>query len=259
MNYLKQINLFWRHYKGNVELTPTAYSLYFALLDMNNRNGWKAAFIIEAGQVMHHVCVNNAKTFYDHLERLQKVGLICCKRAKNQYAPTVVSVVVLDDLPPQNLEQHFHGTVTARSQHTTEHSSQKADNQITCEGAKLLNNKTTKQETKTVFQKALFEIYQGFYFKRTQVKICLEKRDEDALRSISEKLEGGTEPLSTWSRLFDCWTVLPPYFQSKISLEQIEKNLLTLIDQTQNHDRQTRRTYAQEPGQTNSGRKDFDF
>ena len=259
MNYLKQINLFWKHYKGNVELTPTAYSLYFALLDMNNRNGWKTAFNVEAGEVMHQVSINSTKTFYDHLERLQKVGLIYFKRAKNQYAPSMISIVMLDDVPTQNLEQHFHSTLTACSQHTAEHSSQNTDNQYTYEGTKLLNNKTNKQETKTVFQNELFEIYQGFYFGRTQVKICLEKRDEDALRSISEKLEGSADPLSTWSRLFDSWTGLPPYFQSKISLEQIERNLLTLIDQTQNHDNQIRRTYAQEPSHSNAGRKDFDF
>lgn len=259
MNYISQINLFWEHYGGHQDLSTTAYSIYFALLQLNNRNRWKKVFKVEAGEVSSIVGIGNAKTFYEHLNKLMKVGLISFERAKNQYAPTLLSIKVLSEMPDQKSEGHGNSTETALSQHTDQHPSQITENQSNYSAIKHINSKTTKHETKTVFQDSILKIYKDFYYKRTSLQVKLNEKDVQALESLAGHLLGTNESLSIWKELLDNWKLLPPYFQSKITLDQIEKNFPTLIDQIKNHDSIHQRNNNHKENRPRATRKDYEF
>ena len=196
---------------------------------------------------------------YEHLKKLKTVGLIDFKTAKNQYTQTKVSIKVLGKMPNDKTPNQNNDSETPSSEQTDQQSMQNTDNQSTCIDLKQVNTETSKQKTKTVLEESILEAYESFYFDRTNIKIKLSKNDKQALPVLAEFLEQCEEPLKTWEELLFNWKQLTPYFQSEITLEQIEKNFSTPIDQIKNHDSKHQRNTGNSERQSNAERKDYGF
>lgn len=102
MNYIHQINGFWDRLEHNQDLKPTSITVYLALLQINNRLGWKAKFKAVFGQVLSMTGIANVKTYYSALQELVDGNYITWEKGPNQYQAASFALPLLY----QNLEEH---------------------------------------------------------------------------------------------------------------------------------------------------------
>lgn len=141
MDYIKQINAFWTKCELELNLKPSSSIVYLALLQLNNRSGWKDRFRATYGEVMGMTGIANAKTYYSCLQELIEGDYIEYFKGPNQYISASFIIKVLY----QNLEEQGKSTGkafgTARLKHTEEQGESRGNI------PKPLNKKPNKQET----------------------------------------------------------------------------------------------------------------
>ena len=89
MNYIEQINNFWKVHQDKTDLPPSGIAIYFALLHLNEKNGWSKEFEVKPSELKSMVGINSTKTLYSHLEILHYAELIYFSPARNQYSLTL--------------------------------------------------------------------------------------------------------------------------------------------------------------------------
>jgi hypothetical protein len=94
MNYIQQINAFWDKLENDQDLKPTAIVVYTALLQINNKTGWKDKFRVVYGQVLSMTGISK-NTYYSALDELVKGDYLEYEKGPNQYQAAVFKLNVL--------------------------------------------------------------------------------------------------------------------------------------------------------------------
>ena len=118
MNYISQLNAFWERQSTEGDLSPTAISIYLALLNLNNRCGWKIEFLATYGEVLNLTGIGNNKTYYAAIDKLVEVNLISYRKGKNQFQAASFTIKVLY----QKTEEQPLSIAQAGVKHTEEQS-----------------------------------------------------------------------------------------------------------------------------------------
>ena len=138
MNYINQINAFWEKIESDSDLKPTSVIVYLALLQINNKCGWKVTFKATYGMVLNMTGIANDKTYYSALKQLVDKGYINYQKGPNQYQAASFTIKMLY----QNLEEHGRSNREASTgaieEHLPEHGRSHGD---------ILKQENNKQET----------------------------------------------------------------------------------------------------------------
>jgi hypothetical protein len=108
MDYIKQINAFWAKCEMDMDLKPSSSIVYLALLQINNRCGWKDRFRVSFGQVLSMTGITK-NTYYSALKELVDGGYLLYEKGPNQYQSAFFQINMLY----QNLVLHEESTGNA--------------------------------------------------------------------------------------------------------------------------------------------------
>ncbi len=84
------------------EVGTREIAVYLALLNFNNRCGWKLKFKAVFGEMLAYTGIAKAETYYKALNQLQQLGLIEYHKGVNQYVAATFEIKVLY----QKMEEH---------------------------------------------------------------------------------------------------------------------------------------------------------
>jgi hypothetical protein len=103
MNYILQINAFWeRSTDGEHALKPTSKLIYFSLLSINNRCGWKQYFKAVMSDIIELTGIGSKNTYYDCLDELQDKGFIEYEKGNRHFSATFKLIVLYQNLGLDN-------------------------------------------------------------------------------------------------------------------------------------------------------------
>lgn len=118
MDYIKQINAFWEKLTTDMNLKTSSGFVYMALLQINNRTGWKSNFKAVRSDIMLMANIANVKTYYTCLNELVNGGYITYKPGPNQYVSAEFRIEILYNASPVAKPKNgtaygeAHGTAT---------------------------------------------------------------------------------------------------------------------------------------------------
>ncbi|GAA0890629.1 hypothetical protein GCM10009122_03070 [Fulvivirga kasyanovii] len=243
MNYILQINSFWKDYGADEQLSPTSIAVYFALLHLNNVSGWKPKINVYPREITDLIMIGTPKTLYHHLDLLQTLGLIRYRSGKNQFRNATVEIPCLyiaRKVEGQKLPEQSNSNEKAPSEQIPTQTTQVTDNQTDYNTPKQVNDKIIKPKKNKLsvlddLEVSLLTIYQEFIKKRTGLPAKLNSQDNLSLKQLVKYLYELGNAEEIWEKILSNWHKLNSYYQSKISLEQIDKNFTSIIDQIENH------------------------
>lgn len=96
MNYIKQINAFWKWRKYNNDISHSAADLYFAILNCANEAGWKKQVNIPNSTLMATAQIGNKSVLASLRNILAQKGLIKYISGKKGKAPGYIVVTLYD-------------------------------------------------------------------------------------------------------------------------------------------------------------------
>lgn len=277
MNYIAQINAFWEKAVAEDTLGTTTIALYFALLQVQNLSGWKTTIRVHPRELMNLSKIGSSKTLYQHLERLKSLSLIQFESGTNQYRLMRIGLVCLypaKDLLRQKLPQQGNSSETARKKQPLRTPVKPSGTETTKPiNYKTLNPKEKEDQFFPGFKNELLKVYSAFVQKQTQLPPKINQQDLAALDRIASYLEKSVaeqdssqnstnqKPLDIWKKLFEQWHKLSSFYQTQISLAQIEKNLMNNLFQTQKShaSSQTDSTAKNTRQRTHASRKNFNL
>lgn len=267
MNYIHQINAFWERISKGEQLSTTSVALYFTLLHLNNLSGWRRPMRVYPREVMELTGIGSSKTYHYHLSILKDRGFIDYEPGKNQYQATQVLLLCFSpvgQVPVQKIPGQSNG------KERTEERQPLGTPSFTglTEDAKHINKETIKHKTKDEggfweLKVKIREDYEAFVKKRTGFPARINEVDAQGLENITAYLLAGNKgnPVTVWQKLLSGWDKLNSFYQSKISLEQIDKNFLSMLTQIEKSYENDRKHYTEgtEGERSHSERKDFGF
>lgn len=104
INMFTQIRAFYgRVFEEDIELRPTHVSLYFFLLNQNNRVNWTEWFKCPFDTAMAGALINSNKTYYSTLNDLQEMKFIEYRKGKNNYKAPQISIIPLKNNDNYNI------------------------------------------------------------------------------------------------------------------------------------------------------------
>ncbi len=112
MNYIQQINAFWDKLENDQNLKPASIVVYAALLQINNKTGWKEKFRATFGQVLNMTGISK-NTYYSALSELVKGNYLEYEPGPNQYQSATFKMIMLYQI----LVQHEDSIISAPVQH----------------------------------------------------------------------------------------------------------------------------------------------
>lgn len=116
------------------ENNPTMTALYFFIVEINNRLGWKKEFNITPRECMEAIGVSSYNTYKKNFDNLVKYGfVVIVKRSANQYQANIIALSKFDkaDNNPCN---------KALDKALIEHSTKQSES--TCDIHKTINKET---------------------------------------------------------------------------------------------------------------------
>ncbi|WP_295714765.1 hypothetical protein [Mucilaginibacter sp.] len=96
MNYILQVNAFWVR-KIDRPLKTSSTALYFALLDKNNKLGWRETFSAHYEAMMEQVGISK-NTYYDCIKELVDGGYIQYSASNNRVLTGVIKIINLSQI-----------------------------------------------------------------------------------------------------------------------------------------------------------------
>ena len=237
MNYIKQINAFWRTYSENQIKSPVAAGLYLFLVDLCNSSRWPKSFEVSYREIHHQLGIKNAKTVQTQLKLLQDHNLLTFQPGTNQYRPTQISLVALDaaDTPAAtNVSQQSSSKVRARKEHASETPVKPGDPEV-LKLNKLIKLYKLKKNKGELFLR-LIKDYKKFLYDRLQISFAQEEKFASDFIEILDKLQSDAkqDAAARWQELFKNWSELNSFYSSQMNPDQINKNLYNLFNQIQN-------------------------
>ena len=95
MNYLTQINCFWDEFNKFPDGKPYHVTLYYALLHINNKTGWKETFRVNYQTILDLTHLS-PKTYYKACNWLFSKGFLkTYRKGQNQYQSALFGIKVL--------------------------------------------------------------------------------------------------------------------------------------------------------------------
>jgi len=175
MNYIEQINGFWGKFEALPKGRPFHITLYFALLNINNRCGWNDVFSVNFDRIIQMTKLDK-NTYYKACEFLYENGFLkYYEKGRNKYQSAQFSFRLLSDKSESTLKQSGIHTESKRNTH------------------KRLNNKTNKQYTVPDFENV------QIYF--------IEKgsNENEALKFFNYNTSRGWKNVEEWQPLAENW------------------------------------------------------
>jgi hypothetical protein len=126
INFIQQIRRFDELSAGN--LTPNAIAIYYHLLNVNNRCGWKEWFTESDLWIGRFVGIKRHETILAAINLLKQKGFIEFERGTKRNIPTKYKIIVLNNSTEHSTE---HSTITSTETSTKdsiEHSTEHSDN-----------------------------------------------------------------------------------------------------------------------------------
>ena len=239
MNYIEQINNFWREDIHRMYVPPTGMAVYFAILHLNEKNGWRKEFEVRPDELKSLVGIKSNKTLYEHLEILHHTGFIYFMPARNQYSTTTISINELENSVKQHLPQQGSNDSSESPLNINQQFEQNRDtgnNHVVTGQVKpeSTNQKSVVHVDTSNLEIEFLNIYKDFFLQRKGVLPNITVDDEMALSKIAKRFQRISLhiALSTWRAIFSNWYKLTGYYQARISLPEIEQNLTLLIELT---------------------------
>jgi hypothetical protein len=100
---------FWAFAFNKPECKAIHAGIYFFMVDLNNRLGWKESFGLPNESVMEALSIGNRKTLYDALDDLKEWGLIkILSSAINQHTSRVVALCLYENEQAHIQAVHRH-------------------------------------------------------------------------------------------------------------------------------------------------------
>lgn len=115
MNYIQQINLFWEKADDSPHLKGNYIAIYFALLRINNKYGWKEWFGADWAEVCQYSKVSK-NTFYTGIEVLQDEGFILFEKGERSHLKPRFSVLIFENRTGTEQEQKGNKKGTKQEQ-----------------------------------------------------------------------------------------------------------------------------------------------
>ena len=95
INFFEQLKAFYEIvWHGEHDFKPQHISLYFFLVNQNNRNNWAEWFKVPFDLGMKGACLGSKKTYYKILGDLTEWGLIKYVKGANEWRSPMISIVV---------------------------------------------------------------------------------------------------------------------------------------------------------------------
>jgi hypothetical protein len=135
---------FWAFAFNKPECKAIHAGIYFFMVDLNNRLGWKESFGLPNESVMEALSIGNRKTLYDALDDLKEWGLIkILSSAINQHTSRVVALCLYENEQAhiQALHRHMDRLSTG-----TDTGSVHIDKPLNPQTPKPLNPKTVSKK-----------------------------------------------------------------------------------------------------------------
>ena len=100
---------FWAFAFNKPECKAIHAGIYFFMVDLNNRLGWKESFGLPNESVMEALSIGNRKTLYDALDDLKEWGLLkILSSAINQHTSRVVALCLYENEQAHIQAVHRH-------------------------------------------------------------------------------------------------------------------------------------------------------
>ena len=146
INFIQQIRRFHEKSAGN--LTPNAIAIYYHLLNVNNKCGWKEWFTESDLWIGRFVGIKRHETILAAINLLKQKGFIEFERGTKRNIPTKYKIIVLNNSTEHSTEYSTEHSTINSTETSTEHSTEYSDNPKHKPKPKLkLNNKgATRQD-----------------------------------------------------------------------------------------------------------------
>lgn len=103
-------------FENPTENNPTMTALYFFIVEINNRLGWKSEFSITPRECLEGINVNSYNTYKKHFDKLKEIGFIkVIKPSKNQYQANIIALSKFDNATNKALDKAIDNTSSAIS------------------------------------------------------------------------------------------------------------------------------------------------
>ena len=126
MNFIQQIRRFDELSAGN--LTPNAIAIYYHLLNVNNRCGWKEWFTESDLWIGRFVGIKRHETILAAINLLKQKGFIEFERGTKRNIPTRYRIIVLNNSTEHSTEDSTKDSIEHSTKHSTEDSTEHSDN-----------------------------------------------------------------------------------------------------------------------------------
>lgn len=192
-------------FENPAENNPTLTALFFFIVEVNNRLGWKSEFGITPKECMEAIGISSYNTYKKNFDKLCDLGFIqIVKKSTNQYQSNIVAISKNDKALNKALDKALSKQM-------------KKQDESTCDILKQENNKP-----KTGNQKNL-DLDSEFDFSFDRVWNLYDKRvgDKDKLRKKWEKLSPKDK--------HDIFDYIPKYLKSQPE-KKFRKNFETFIN-----------------------------
>jgi len=131
------------------ENNPTMTALYFFIVEINNRLGWKEEFTITPRECLEGIGVSSYNTYKKNFDKLVELGFIkIVKPSKNQYQANIISLSIYDNSHNKADNKALDNALNNSSDIADEkHATTQVHSTVqpTCDIHKTTNNKHNKE------------------------------------------------------------------------------------------------------------------
>lgn len=133
-------------FENPTENNPTMTALYFFIVEINNRLGWKKQFTITPRECLEGIGVSSYNTYKKNFDKLIEIGFInVIKPSKNQYQANIIALSKINNAHSNALNNTLNNADT----NTLDNADNKANNALS-KNSKALNKADEKQVPKQV-------------------------------------------------------------------------------------------------------------
>ena len=190
MNFIQQVRRFDELSAGN--LTPNAIAIYYHLLNVNNRCGWKEWFSESDLWISRFVGIKRHETILAAINLLKQKGFIEFERGTKRNIPTKYKIIVLNNSTEHSTEHSTINSTEHSTKDSTEHSTEHSD--IPKQKTKTKNNIPSED----VFEKSseseeIKSLLFDFEEMRKNNKKPMTNKAKELFLSKLEKMSNGND------------------------------------------------------------------
>lgn len=215
-------------FENSRKITPSHIAIYFFIIDLNNRLGWKKEIGLPSEHCMETLGIKKHQTFLKYLNELAEFGFIkIVQKSKNQYTSNIISI---NSAMPKNGKALDKALGIAEVKHEVNQGLDKVsiDKLVNLETSKPRNNKT------------LYQLAVDFWLE-FKVDYIFDGMSGKHLKKLLEKIKellhknGSDESDESIIQLFSAMcNNLPAWYKDK-DLSVINSKFNEIIEQIKNN------------------------